>query len=859
MTEGQGDRPQNEPASAETASALERLRQEIDLHKRQESSQSYLSRGLGVLYRQDDNSFKALEQLSQEAAKAQKAGDTAALSKAAQQVEAAIKAHREGLSTQSEVTHYASGFLKTAGLFLRGRIGLAGTVGLYALDQMNPSDSVGVQLLDGGLGSAKGGLLKGAFHVLGSKDVSIPLKGVGLGTASRILETGLTRSTYLDQRTGEFQFGKGLNSIALTTFNKQALFADAAIFTVAHGLLKGTDGLTHGAIEKSAFLKTALTGTTFGMSSGATAEIMRQQAAGEQFDLGKITKKALIQGALDTVAATPGGIQARNLQTRIAGEQLAAERALAGKLAADKLAADKLLADKIAVAKRVADQLAADQLAEQRAAQQAAKAERKEQRRAENEQRKLELKEERKEQERINRERNEEARRTREAADKERRAQERAAREQQLKDLEIARLAREKAQQEQAAAEKLAAETAAREKVQGERADWEARKRPPEKVWKEFREQVAGTPGGQATSEARGDKAQRELFEWQQQNVRPGEGERVTDLLRARQAVQAEMTRDGWVLVQTGKNSLADGAGMDYILANTRTGKYTFLDATLDPNSKANLPELRRKNIVVIELDDFKSPTPESKMQFLDLIRQAMREDSPLNLSDTPPPNLSSKQTAEQASAELARFRTSLEEKSRWLEFDAARSAEGRLAGDSHVLANQAMGLREYNSDLARVEQFKRQKADQAADPDYETHLAAFNDRVAQIGKLVLKGYFAKGEVMSSPYEAVAQMTVSDKQGRRFVYILAEERLYFEDAGGGKRYEIKGVGDVVDRVMGEAEQAAFPNGVNRNAKGVDRFDLKRRLASSRSSERLEVMKRLLERLSTESTDSLLGR
>src|SRR5262249_15558882 len=281
-------------------------------------------------------------------------------------------------------TSYASGFLKTAGLFLRGRIGLAGTVAIYALDQMNPSDSAGTQLLDGGLGGLKGGLLKGAFNYLGAKEVSIPLKGVGLGMASRILETGLTRSTYLDKQTGDFQLTAGLASIAHTTLNKQALFADAAIFTVAHGLVKGADNLTHGTIEKSAFLKTALTGTTFGMSSGAASEIMRQQAAGEQFDISKITKRALIQGALDTVAAAPGSMQAGNLQTRIANDKLAAEKALADKLTGEKLAADKLLADKlladklladklaaakIAADKLAADKLAADQLAEQQAAE----------------------------------------------------------------------------------------------------------------------------------------------------------------------------------------------------------------------------------------------------------------------------------------------------------------------------------------------------------------------------------------------------------------------------------------------------------------------------------------------------------
>src|SRR5262249_28072992 len=78
----------------------------------------------------------------------------------------------------------------------------------------------------------------------------------------------------------------------------------------AHGLLRGANSATLGRIDKSPLLTTILTGTTFGLSSGATSEILRQNATGEQFDLSKIVKRSLIQGALDTAAAAPGGVQA---------------------------------------------------------------------------------------------------------------------------------------------------------------------------------------------------------------------------------------------------------------------------------------------------------------------------------------------------------------------------------------------------------------------------------------------------------------------------------------------------------------------------------------------------------------------
>jgi flagellar motor switch protein FliM len=73
------------------------------------------------------------------------------------------------------------------------------------------------------------------------------------------------------------------------------------------------------------------------------------------------------------------------------------------------------------------------------------------------------------------------------------------------------------------------------------------------------------------------------------------------------------------------------------------------------------------------------------------------------------------------------------------------------------------------------------------------------------------------------------------------------------------RYEVKRIADLMDSVLSQAEMDAFRNGASKNARGFDRYDLKRSLSSHRSPERLTVMQRLLDRLSAESTESLLGR
>ncbi len=295
-------------AAGGDAQALEQLRLRIEVHDKEADSRSVLKRAVGSIssvFVGDEASVDHLREVylqQQQNLKDGKAVDTAA-------IQTLIKSDREAAHLQTEVVHYGSQGLKTVGLFMRGRVGLAGTVGLYALDQIRPGDSFKDQLADATLGAAKGGLMKGAFHFMGDKPVGIAAKGVGLGVSSRVLELGLTRQTYLD-KSGEFSLGKGLSETVLGTFNKTALAADVVIFGAAHGLLRGANSASLGRIDKSPMLTTMFTGTTFGMSSGATSEIMRQNAAGEQFDLGKVVKRSLIQGAIDTLAAAPGGVQA---------------------------------------------------------------------------------------------------------------------------------------------------------------------------------------------------------------------------------------------------------------------------------------------------------------------------------------------------------------------------------------------------------------------------------------------------------------------------------------------------------------------------------------------------------------------
>ncbi|HEY9869199.1 MAG TPA: hypothetical protein V6D08_08535 [Candidatus Obscuribacterales bacterium] len=288
------------------------LQQQLEAHRQHDESQSYLGRVLSFVWGGDERSLKSLEELRVKAETAGKSGDGQALSKLREQAAAQVKSDREAIAMQDEISRYAGGFLKTAALFLRGKVGLAGTVALFALDQMRPHDSFKTQLADMAMGAAKGGLLKGTFNLLGKKDVGIAAKGVGLGVSSRVLELGLTRQTYMEPG-GQLSLTRGLARTVQGSLSREALLTDVVVFAGAHGLLKGANSLSLGRVERSPVLKTVLTGTTFGVSNGATGELIRQQAAGQDLDLWQVVKRGLIQGGVDGVAAVGGGLQSRSI------------------------------------------------------------------------------------------------------------------------------------------------------------------------------------------------------------------------------------------------------------------------------------------------------------------------------------------------------------------------------------------------------------------------------------------------------------------------------------------------------------------------------------------------------------------
>lgn len=272
--------------------------------RKEEPAESYLQSVIDMVWRKDEESLRALEGVYSYVSDPNRS-----LPVSMETISDAIEEDRKAHELQKEISHYGSTFVKTAFLFMGGKVGVGGAMASFALDQAKPSDPWQTQLLDAGLGAAKGCLLKTAFHGIGA-ETSIPLRGVALGMATRALDSGLTRQTYLNSTTGEFDLFHGITQAARTTFNGRAALVDGTVFSASAGLLKGIDSFVPGLVARSPLAATMLTGATFGASSGATSELIRQQEAGEQFNLEKVLYRAGVRAAVDAVAAVPGGIQA---------------------------------------------------------------------------------------------------------------------------------------------------------------------------------------------------------------------------------------------------------------------------------------------------------------------------------------------------------------------------------------------------------------------------------------------------------------------------------------------------------------------------------------------------------------------
>src|SRR5947209_4653175 len=109
-----------EPADKIDSRLFRALDKEINKHSDDRQSESLLGSAVSAVthefWHKDQDALADLKFLQQEAARKKAAGDAAGLNAMQGQIEQAIKTSRDARETEQDISHYGSGFIKTAAL-----------------------------------------------------------------------------------------------------------------------------------------------------------------------------------------------------------------------------------------------------------------------------------------------------------------------------------------------------------------------------------------------------------------------------------------------------------------------------------------------------------------------------------------------------------------------------------------------------------------------------------------------------------------------------------------------------------------------------------------------------------------------
>ena len=197
--------------------------------------------------------------------------------------------------------------------------------------------------------------------------------------------------------------------------------------------------------------------------------------------------------------------------------------------------------------------------------------------------------------------------------------------------------------------------------------------------------------------------------------------ENTRKLLQLRTVIQTRMKANDWILVETDRFSAADLAGMDYVFYSRKRRRYHFVDVTIDASIKWSLPELRRRNLFVIELDEEGDMTDDTRRRFLEYLGAAMVSEDFLPLDACEFPSVRAQNSRETAES-IETFRARLET---WM--DDMRE-EARLQKQRASCLNGTIAvMREYREHLTRFAKFASEESIRKTDPEHLRRQAIFS------------------------------------------------------------------------------------------------------------------------------------
>jgi|JI6StandDraft_1071083.scaffolds.fasta_scaffold00048_1 hypothetical protein len=326
--------------------SLASLKKQIDMHQEAADNKSVLDKLVHFVYDKDAQSLEQLKQLKLQAEAQAVKGVLPANSNLRDEIRQAVQGDQQAVKSQNEVDFYAGSFIKAVPLFAgaKSRAMLAGSIVAYGLDSVHSKDTAGEASVNLAMGGLKGFALKKTFDYVGAKSftlapaeaatvtaryMGVGLKGMALGASSRVYESGLTSSTYLNEQgklTGD-SFTAGIGKTFSTAIDGKAMVMDAGLFMGAHGAFAGMSKVGVKLFEGTAIAESmaasklgkfvnesklgsnAGMGATFGFSSGATNEFMRQKDSEDfagGYDISRILKRGALQAITDGAAGASG-------------------------------------------------------------------------------------------------------------------------------------------------------------------------------------------------------------------------------------------------------------------------------------------------------------------------------------------------------------------------------------------------------------------------------------------------------------------------------------------------------------------------------------------------------------------------
>jgi hypothetical protein len=290
------------------ADAAAAVQAELASVKTDQAGSSWLRQGIDFITKPYNRESAALDELQQVSQKLGKPGtgatpqDQALALKAINDMEAA---------RQRELDSYKiiSGAAKTAVTFTPGKLGLAAAGTVYALDSVG---AAGTSTSDAFWGFTKGALMRGAVSQIAKGQDSPALMSLKLGLASRVIDTSLTPSNFVNRKSGDLtwgSFGEGLLTTGKVALNPISVGSDLALAGLATGVLK----VAPKALAGNTFRAMSTVAFTHGYASGLAEEVQNEHQKG-QYSPERLALYPLATALSQTLAAAPGNqsLQVRN-------------------------------------------------------------------------------------------------------------------------------------------------------------------------------------------------------------------------------------------------------------------------------------------------------------------------------------------------------------------------------------------------------------------------------------------------------------------------------------------------------------------------------------------------------------------